>query len=101
MATLKICTHDRTQWLLSVRRVMEQRAFSVPKGDEPTDDEILRAAIGGDDPSPHVVNLVDFSGESIGKVLQVTFGRDDVECWVVPGGSCYLMSDTGKTIDRI
>lgn len=110
MATLKICTHDRTQWLLGVRRVMEQRAFSVPKddrgdrgkeGERAKGDAILRAALGGDDPSPHVVNLTDFSGESVGKVLQISFERDDTECWIVPANSCFLMSDTGKTIDRI
>ena len=101
MATLKICTHDRTQWLTGVRRIIEQNAFSVPKGDDITDDAILRAALGGEDPSPHVVHLVDFSGESVGKVLRVSMGRDDTECWVVPANACFLMSDSGKTIDRI
>ncbi len=101
MATLKICTHDRTQWITSVRRITEQRSFSVPKGDHLTDDAILRAALGKEDPTPHVVHLTDFSGESVGKVLQVLTERGDTECWVVPVNSCFLMSDTGKTIDRI
>ena len=101
MATLKICTHDRTQWLLGVRRIIEQNSFSIPEGEKPKNETVLQAALSKGGPPPHVVNLVDFSGELVGKVLQVTFGRDDVEYWIVPSNSCYLMSDAGKTIDRI
>lgn len=99
MATLKICTNDRTQWLTDVRRVTELNSFSVPKSNNVTGDDILRAAFEGD--HPNVINLVDFNGEPVGKVLGVSRGRDDDQVWVVPAGACFLMSDGGKTIDRI
>ncbi len=99
MATLKICTHDRTQWLTGVRRITERNSFSAPKDDDGRGSAVLRAAFEGD--HPPVINLVDFHGESVGKVLSVLMGRDDEEIWVVPAGSCFLMSDSGRTIDRI
>ncbi len=107
MATLKICTHDRTHWITEVRQVTEVRSFRVPEeGDFDIHALAFDSMPPGRTPGP-VVHVVGFHDELCGKLLFVERekGRerneDDGEYWVVPGRSCFLLSDTGKTVDRI
>ena len=114
MATLKICTHDRTRWITEVQEVVIEETFSVTQwGDS--------SAILGNCEAPHATRMgqdvrstvvVDFQkpnpdngahGDTCGQVLLIRRqGEHDFAFRVVaPQRSCFLMSDAGKTIDRI
>ena len=111
MATLKICTHDRHRWITDVQEVVIAESFSVTHFDDPLQDcKASHATIHGND--IRFTTVVDFQapkpeekviGDICGNVLHVT--RSDkpntIYQYVVPQRSCFLMSDAGKTIDRI
>lgn len=111
MATLKICTHDRTQWITDVYEVVLAQSFSVKHFDNPlVDCDCPDAVLRGQD--LRVTTVVDFQapdpdngvrGDDVGNVLWVRrVGEHDYTHRVVaPARSCFLMSDGGKTIDRI
>lgn len=108
MATLKICTHDRTRWITDVQEVTIEEAFSVTNFDDPlanttapratVDGNGIRSTLVVDFQKPNLAEKV--IGDECGHVLLLRRGgrRDLV---VVPQRSCFLLSDAGKTIDRI
>ncbi len=110
MATLKICTHDRTRWITDVREVIIEESFSVTQwGDEAEilgccnapnatrDGDAVRSTIVVDFQKPNPAEKV--IGDLCGNVLLLLrSGRRDRV--VVPQRACFLMSDSGKTIDR-
>lgn len=96
MATLKICTLSHTTWITNVTKVNEVKSFSIPSDGGNEDILALAGRIDA-----NVICLAEFSGETIGKVLRVEIEGHKTETWVVPADSCYLMSDAGKTIDRV
>ncbi|KKN52128.1 hypothetical protein LCGC14_0616020, partial [marine sediment metagenome] len=52
---------------------------------------------------PNCFIMTDFKGQpkqGVGNVLAITRGKE-IEWWIVPERACFLMSDSGKTIDRI
>lgn len=86
---------SHTTWIANVTKVTEVRCFEVPS----EGGDILALAGHIED---SLISLAKFSGETIGKVLRVEVeGVRKPELWVVPVDSCYLMSDSGKTIDRV
>jgi len=111
MATLKICTHDRTRWITDVQEVWIAESFAVTHFDDPLADcRGPHATLRGD--GIRATTVVDFQkpnhdegvrGDEIGHVLCVTRSDkpDYTYLFVVPARSCFLMSDAGKTIDRI
>jgi hypothetical protein len=111
MATLKICTHDRTRWITDVQEVVIAESFSVTHFDDPLKDcRASHATVRGNDIRLTVV--ADFQkpipeesvpGDYCGYVLHVTRSDkpDYIYQYVVPQRACFLMSDAGKTIDRI
>ncbi len=102
MSTLKICTMSHTTWITEVKGVQLLRSFSIP--DDAKTTEIDALAFAGDyGPPPRVYSVTDFAGQGIdriGNVLSVDKAGES-ETWLVPSGACFLMSDSGKTIDRI
>ncbi len=118
MATLKICTMSRTRWLPGIRSVESLAVFSTPEEHRKTsaisdpstarrmrlekEKAIVDAAIGacGDDMAAGI-QLAEFWEEEMGAVLRVQQSGFEDKIWIVPDRSCYLISDTGKTIDRI
>ncbi len=118
MATLKICTYNKTHWIAGVTSLIEARSFSVPEeiqyppeprtSDEQdaagkTHDAAVIAACGPVE--DRVVHLADFrfpnrDHAGVGKLLYVKTKDGSDEAWIVPAGSSYLMED-GKTVDRI
>lgn len=102
MATFKICVLDRTYWITEVKGVQLLRSFSIP--DEASTVEVDALAFAGDHgPPPKVYSVTNFDGQGIDRIGNIIF-IDTVgggETWLVPSGACYLMSDSGKTIDRI
>ena len=107
MATLKICVHDHTYWLTDVSEIQELGSFSIPddydvsggSSDEPV---IAAARASGFGKWPSCFRVVDFKGQpeqGIGKVLGIDRAKGK-EWWIVPSRSCFLMSDSGRTIDR-
>ncbi len=103
MATLKICVHDRTYWLMDVSEVRQLSSFDIP--DESMDDSeaIIVAARKNGLNWPNGYTFTDFKGSAkpvIGNVICVD-SKSGIEWWIVPNRSCFLMSDTGATIDRI
>lgn len=110
MATLKICTHDRTRWITDVKEVVIEEAFSVSNFDDPLAD--CKAPNRTRNGIEHVdTTVVDFQapkpeekvqGDTNGHVLRVYSHRGGIASrFVVPQSACFLMSDSGKTIDRI
>lgn len=111
MATLKICTHDRTHWITNVREITLVRTFEVKNFEHPImesgeADAIVRQQ--GVDPA----YIADFQGPDSergiegdlwGVALHVTFEGDTTTSVrvVAPERSCFLMSDQGATVDRI
>lgn len=117
MATLKICTQTRTRWLPDMRSVERLGSFDTPseyrqlEATDPTtsrkarrekDEAIVRAAIDacGDDMAAGI-QLAEFWDEEVGEVLRLQQRGSEDKIWVVPTRCCFLMSDAGKTIDRI
>ena len=111
MATLKICTHDRTKWIMDVQEVVLHEAFSVVHFDDPLRDcgapSATRHGI-----ETYATTVVDFQkpnpdesmvGDTIGHVLWVRRSAEPnlIHRVVAPSRSCFIMSDAGKTIDRI
>lgn len=111
MSTLKICTHDRTQWITNVSEIVLAESFNVEHFDDPIQDSNCpRGVVQGDD--VRVTTVVDFQkpneeskvgGDTIGNVLLITrVGEYNyISRLIVPARSCFLMSDSGETIDRI
>lgn len=108
MATLKVCTHDRTQWILGVQNVILAQSFSVKHFDDPISDS--RCWKIADDLHIPCIDVVDFQkpnpdakvrGSDIGHVLILEGNWGHTKLIVVPAESCFLMSEEGKTIDRI
>ena len=102
MSTLKICTLSRTYWITEVTGVQLLRSFPIPDGAKTTEVDAL--AFAGDfGPPPKVYSFTDFDGQGVDRVGNV-LSIDKVggsETWLVPSGAAFLMSDSGKTIDRI
>lgn len=109
MATLKIVNLFGTSyWITDIREIGEIRRFELPEKSE----DLMKLAFG-DNPEvgihptiPKNLTICDLTGHSEGKVLYVS--RKDreehdskIEVWIVPANSCYLLSDSGKTVDRI
>jgi hypothetical protein len=101
MATLKICANEKVYWLDGVARIVDDHDFTVNW------DEIMYGAFENSE-MPDAVYTTGFDEnctrdvKQTGKVLFVTLAhKQEPECWVVPRRSCFLLSDTGKTIDRI
>ena len=113
MATLKICTHDRTRWITDVQEVVIEEAFSVTQwGDSKAilaNCNAPNAAVRGNE--IRKTTVVDFQkpnpedkvpGDTCGHVLLIRSHRGGGGYRiVVPQRACFLMSDAGKTIDRI
>ena len=108
MATLKICSYERTFWVPEVREVIEERSFRIPEH-VVEGDELVNLAFPDPKESrlPRGFTMTSFTKSDLeGKVLYVKtertpFVASEWETWVVPSDRCYLMSDSGKTIDRI
>ncbi len=117
MATLKICTQSRTRWLPDVRSVEKLSVFDTPdeyraeyvgtcelakKIRREKEKAIVDVAIEtcGDDMAAGI-QLAEFWDEETGDVLRVQQRGSEDKIWIVPYRSTFLMSDTGKTIDRI
>ncbi len=104
MSTLKICTHDMTYWLTDISEVHELSSFPVPGAVlDGTEDIIQAARENGYQQWPSCFTVVDFKGhgpQAVGNVLAIT-RANGIEWWIVPNRACFLMSDTGQTIDRI
>lgn len=111
MTTLKICTHDRTQWITNISEIVLVKSFNVEHFDDP-----LQDCDGLDDGIKEInikiTTVVDFQkpneesqtkGDTIGNVLWINQGGEYsyIHRLVAPARSCFLMSDSGKTIDRI
>ena len=111
MATLKVCTQQRTYWVTDVYEVILDHSFNVVHYDNVLQDcDCPDAVLRGNDIRVSVV--VDFQapdperevkGDTVGNVLWVRRVNeyDYTHRVVAPAGSCFLMGDTGKTIDRI
>lgn len=109
MATLKICTHDRTRWITDVTEVVIEESFIVTHFDDPLLDchapnatklgQLTRATTVVDFQKPKPEEKV--FGDTDGYVLLINRKGSDHRIFVVPQRSCFLMSDAGKTIDRI
>lgn len=107
MATLKIITHDRTVWIFDVDEVTLAIRFPVKNFDDPLGDV---PSFGLESEEPRLVTVVDFQAPDpdaqveelrVGNVLHVR--GDTWTCTrvvVAPSASCFLMSESGKTIDR-
>ena len=108
MATLKIVNLFGTSyWITDIREIGEIRRFALPEKSNPhsIDVDLMKLAFG-DDPVPSNLTICDLTSNSEGKVLYIS--RKDreehdgkIEVWIVPADSCYLLSDSGKTVDRI
>lgn len=111
MATLKICTHDRTRWIIGICEIILVESFLVKNFDDPLQDcECQNATVK--DMDIRITTVVDFQkpnkdngvrGDEIGHVLWITrIGETNfIHRLVAPARCCFLMSDSGKTIDRI
>lgn len=112
MSTLKICTHDRTHWLTDIEKIILVRSFTVEHFDDPIVDAsgaVSHAIVRGND--VHSTMVVDFQapdpdhkvrGDDVGNALLVWRKGDTFPQMIVaPSRSCFLLSDTGKTVDRI
>lgn len=101
MATLKICVLNRTHWITEVKGVQLLRSFSVP--DDAENRQIDGLAFEPGFEAPKVYSIADFDGQGTGRIGNVLSVDKDgfSETWLVPAGACFLMSESGKTIDRI
>jgi hypothetical protein len=111
MSTLKICTHDRTQWITHISEIILVESFIVKHFDDPLQDcDAPNATVK--DMDIRITTVVDFQapdedrkveGDTIGHVLFIT-RKDEynyIHRLVAPARCCFLMSNTGATIDRI
>lgn len=108
MSTVKVCTHDRTTWITDVSEVVLISSFTAKDPKDPL-------ASAGDAwkniPSGCVVRLMDFQepGPNVSDVANVysirrrggAAGAGPDVVLVAPSGSCYLMGESGATIDRL
>ena len=118
MSTLKICTMTKTQWLPEVRSVERLASFTTPvdyrylpcgekgptyrKRAREKENAVLQAAIESTGNGMAAgIQMVEFWDEEVGVVLRVKQHGAEPKVWIVPDRSCFLMSDAGKTIDRI
>ena len=112
MATFKVCDHDCTHWITDVEQLTEIESFNFNQKTEgrPASDEVLNALMEAQKKRkqgsglPPVYTVVSFQGMStaIGKVVRVVVRHQDKpQIWIIPAGSGYLISDTGKTIDKL
>lgn len=102
MATLKICLLSRVHWITDVQEVILLRAFNVP--DDAKNDQIAGLAFGPGFEAPPTYSMMDFDNQGtdrVGNVLSLEKKSGGSQVWVVPDGAAFLMSDSGKTIDRI
>ena len=108
MATLKVCTSYMTHWIADVSEVIELGSFPWTPGEDPAAVwEKREEARGHRGALPNVYTVVGFDlpdekpySVSSGKALRITT-RHGTFTWFIPSESAYLMSDTGKTIDRM
>lgn len=104
MATIKICVLDCTHWITDVKGVRLLRSFGIPDEASDTEVDALAFAFAGDHgPPPKSYSIANFDGQGVnrfGNVLSIDKAGES-ETWLVPAGACFLMSDAGKTIDRI
>ena len=94
---------ERTYWVTGVKCLIDLRSFSVP--DEPGDIDFGALAYGAghqDHRLDRGYTVVGFGGQKseIGHLLSIETERG-CEHWIVPDGSCFILGDNGKTIDRI
>lgn len=98
MATLKICT-NQTRWITEVDRVDLCVSFDYDGEEDPASvafrtysEEIGSALLSAD--FPECIK--------VGRVIRVyrQQGRNEFQTWIVPADSCFLMTDSGKTIDH-
>ena len=117
MATLKICTQSRTRWIPDVRSVERLATFETHedyrniqgadhkislKQRRQKEETIFFAAIEVcPDDMAAGIQILEFFDEETGMVLRVTQHGSEDKIYLVPEGGTYLMSDQGKTIDRI
>lgn len=110
MSTFKICTMDRTHWITDVQHVDLISCYPTTIEGESSGDksevlhgnEVLEAMNKNGFESPNVLNLATFQ-KGNHTACYVSLRRllsDEVEYWVAPAGSCYIMGDSGQTIDR-
>ncbi len=118
MSTLKICSQKRAYWITDVRTVERLTFFDVPSEFRKLPEEglsanprtfrrkqekaIVAAAIEAcDDDMAVAIQIAEFWDEEVGQVIRVKqYGAED-KIWIVPANGTFLMSDAGKTIDRI
>lgn len=92
----------RDTWVLDVEEVTVVRCFRSKDFGHPSDAAFKDGKLMID--GPPSVHLVEYdTGEPWdGVVLSIKKrGKEYPECWVAPQGQIFLMSDEGKTIDRI
>ena len=64
---------------------------------------------GKRDTPPYSIRIVDWKGQkddcwNVFVVKRERLSEEhhgEPEMWIIPAGACFLMSDSGKTIDRI
>ena len=100
MTTLKIQNLTRTIYIQDVTEIDVDHCFEFSRSKH--GGEVIPQAFGDIGlTAPGSLNVMGFGDEPCGKVLYVRiWGVGPPQIWVVPEKCCFLLSDSGKTIDR-
>ena len=102
MSTLKICCHSLGYWLTDVKSITAEPTFGILDNDpcgsmvsrHKQDERMLGEAMN--------LSVAEFTPDvAFGRLIHVERHTGTTEHWIVPDGSCFLMNDSGRTIDRI
>ena len=107
--TLKIMTDNEIRWITGVSQIVELREFNIPKG---LGVDVYSSIFPDPETRPGdgvtIVGLISKENyEQTGMLLKVERNIPDCQTqsrWeniAVPRRSCYILSESGKTVDRI
>ncbi len=100
MATLKICA-DKTRWILDVTRITEIGQFDTD-GKIDLRAEAARTFIEVSN-EPFVADFAPGSVRVLILRVSISLSRsvgEKTQVWIVPVDSCFLLGDSGRTIDH-
>jgi len=102
--TLKVCART-IHWISNVREVMELHTFEVAPSALSVHDGIYAEACKSFNfpKDSHTVWVAEFEeSDQWGKILKIERDNDKFSrMGIIPANQCFLLGDTGKTIDRI